>query len=84
VILIIGKTALLDKILPYKIVRLVYSIVNWTIRLSLLWISQQFFFFGTKSSFLRPTSDLEDRVSVYMSPTDRAPQSYPQEEIEFG
>jgi hypothetical protein len=36
------------------------------------------FFYRASSSALRPTPNLEDRVSVFMSPSDKVAQLYPQ------
>jgi hypothetical protein len=59
------QTALFEKILPDFI------------RFSLLWISQQYFFYRARSSALRPTPNLENQVSVYMFASDKAAQFYP-------
>jgi hypothetical protein len=52
---------------------------RFTIRFSLLWISEQhFFFYRARLSALRPTPNMEDQVSVFMSSSDRLAQLYPQ------
>jgi hypothetical protein len=55
------------------------SDVNQTIRLSLLWISQQYFSCTEQGHQPRvQPPNLEDQIPVFMSPSDRVTQLYPQ------
>lgn len=51
-------------------------ILNWAIRVSLLWISQQYFCYKASASPLRLAPNLKERVSLF--PSYRVVQSYPQ------
>jgi hypothetical protein len=51
---------------------------TYTIRFSFLLISQQCFFYRTRSSGLRPTPNLENQVLVFTFSSDRVAQFYSQ------
>jgi hypothetical protein len=73
-LVIIGKQSflnhgLLQKILPHLfIAHPVFTSLD----------SQQYFFYRISSSALRPTPNLEEQVSVFMSPSDKMVWLYPQ------
>jgi hypothetical protein len=64
-----------SEVLPCIISSLSSLAKHWPdcIRFSLLWIPQQHFYYRTRSSALRPTPNLDDWVSVFMSPSDTEP-----------
>jgi hypothetical protein len=71
--IIIGKLPFLSHSLPSQI------LPDLSIPLQIRpWILQQQFFYGANSSALHPTLNLEDQVSVFISPSDRVAQLYHQ------
>jgi hypothetical protein len=69
---IIDKTVIFEPKLSWELSA--RFVLNWTILFSLFRISQQSCFYGARLSALRPTPNLEDQVSVFMSPNDRVAQ----------
>jgi hypothetical protein len=70
-IIIIGKTALLGHTASLIRSRQITSGFHF------FWISQHFFY-KARSSALRSIPNLKDQVPVFMSPSDRVAQLYPQ------
>jgi hypothetical protein len=61
-----------------------HSSLEDSARLHLVFTSLDFvtiLFYKARSSALRPTPNVEDQAPVFMSPSDRVPQLYPQAEL---
>jgi hypothetical protein len=79
--LLISISSLIAKKIPFRAIAFLRRFCHTcleSIRFSLLWISQQYFFYKEISSALCPTPNLEDEVSMFMSLSDSVAQLYPQ------